>query len=162
MANAIYDENRSMQMIIMIWGIPWESMTLGQANQLVVISALIHNAVVRANKYLEALEEERYIDGTKILEEEAFTALINAYLKAEKKGLTECIVLRVETAPDISYKDLAMRISAKLRHQDYVGILQDERLYVLLSNARRQDAVPVMERLSAIGCKSEIVEEYEE
>ena len=161
MANAIFEENE-MQMIIMIWGIPWESMTLGQANQLVVISALIHNAVVRANKYLEALEEERYIDGTKILDEEAFTTLVNAYLAAEKKGLTECIVLKVEAAPDITYKDLAMRISARLRHQDYVGLLSDNRLYVLLSNARRQDAVPVMERLAAIGCRSEIMEEYEQ
>ena len=44
----------------------------------------------------------------------------------------------------------------------YVGLLSDNRLYVLLSNARRQDAVPVMERLAAIGCRSEIMEEYEQ
>ena len=71
-------------------------------------------------------------------------------------------MLKVEAAPDITYKDLAMRISVRLRHQDYVGLLSDNRLYVLLSNARRQDAVPVMERLSAIGCRSEIMEEYEQ
>ena len=67
MANAVYGEQGEMQTIIMIWSIPWESMTLGMANQLVVISALIHTAVSRANRYLAALEEERYVDGSRMM-----------------------------------------------------------------------------------------------
>ena len=47
MANAIYDKEE-MNMIVMVWGIPWERMTLGQANLLVVISYLIQNAMLRA------------------------------------------------------------------------------------------------------------------
>lgn len=43
MANAIYSEDE-MQLILMIWGIPWERMTLGQANMLTVIGYLIQNA----------------------------------------------------------------------------------------------------------------------
>ena len=71
MANAIYSEDE-MQLILMIWGIPWERMTLGQANMLTVIGYLIQNAVVRANRYISALEQQRYIKGTNILEPEAF------------------------------------------------------------------------------------------
>ena len=51
MADAIYSEDE-MQLILMVWGIPWERMTLGQANMLTVIGYLIQNAVVRANRYL--------------------------------------------------------------------------------------------------------------
>ncbi len=58
MANAIYD-NEEIQMILMLWRLPWERMTLGEANRLVVVSYLIQNAVLRANRYLAALEERR-------------------------------------------------------------------------------------------------------
>lgn len=85
MANAIYDKD-DMQMIIMVWGIPWERMTLGQANQLVVISALIQNAVLRANRYLAALEEQRYVAGTQTLKTDAFQTLVKAYLTARTRG----------------------------------------------------------------------------
>ena len=88
MANAIYSEDE-MQLILMIWGIPWERMTLGQANMLTVIGYLIQNAVVRANRYIAALEQQRYIQGTNILEPEAFSSLVKAYLKARDKGLTQ-------------------------------------------------------------------------
>ena len=65
MANAIYD-NEEIQMILMLWGLPWERMTLGEANRLVVVSYLIQNAVLRANRYLAALEERRYLADTEV------------------------------------------------------------------------------------------------
>ena len=95
MANAIYSEDE-MQLIVMVWGIPWERMTLGQANMLTVISYLIQNAVVRANRYLEALEYKRYVEGTNILEADAFTSLVKAYMGAKSKGLTECTFLCIK------------------------------------------------------------------
>ena len=70
-----------MQLILMIWGIPWERMTLGQANMLTVIGYLIQNAVVRANRYISALEQQRYIKGTNILEPEAFFSTCKGVFK---------------------------------------------------------------------------------
>lgn len=99
MANAIYSEDE-MQLILMVWGIPWERMTLGQANMLVIIGYLIQNAVVRANRYLAALEQQRYLEGTNILEAEAFTSLASAYLVACRKGLTECAFIRIDVSED--------------------------------------------------------------
>ena len=58
MARAIY-ENGDIKMIIMLWGLSWEKMTLGQANLLTVVSYLIQNAVLRAQRYMQALEENR-------------------------------------------------------------------------------------------------------
>lgn len=161
MANAIFNEMGKMQMILMIWSIPWESMTLGQANQLVVISALIQNAVLRANRYLAALEEKRYVEDTQLLETEAFRSLMKAYIKAEKKGLTECIVLRLrtETEDTEDYKQAGNEIMHKLRQTDYIGTLGDGRLYVLLPNTGVEDAQLVRGRLAEIGYESDIVED---
>ncbi len=162
MANGIYDENNVMQMIVMIWSIPWESMTLGQANQLVVISALIHQAVMRANRYLAALEEERYIDGTKTLDEEAFTALMQAYLKAEKRGLTDCMVLKLRERSEMDHKQVSQEIVRSLRQSDYLGMMNDGSFFVLLSNTNRQDAAIVIDRLAKMGYECDIVEDCDE
>ncbi len=157
MANAIYDDQDSMQMMVMIWSIPWESMTLGQANQLVIISALIQNAVIRANRYLAALEEKRYVEGTQTMETEAFTALAKAYLKAQKSGLTECMLLRIH-ADSTDYREASTAIMKKLRQTDYIGTLKDGGLYVLLSNSNSNDVQFVVKRLKELGYESDIVE----
>lgn len=156
MANAIYD-NDDMQMIIMVWGIPWERMTLGQANQLVVISALIQNAVLRANRYLAALEEQRYVAGTQTLKTEAFETLVKAYLTARTRGLTECTLLAV-TVDENDYMAAAKLLSGKLRQSDYIGTLSDGGLYTLLANTNGKDAEYVINRFAELGYASRIVE----
>lgn len=157
MANAIF-ENEEMQMIIMVWGIPWERMTLGQANQLVVISALIQNAVLRANRYLAALEEQRYVAGTQTLKTDAFQTLVTAYLKARNRGLTECTLLAVNVG-ERDHMEAAGLLAGKLRQSDYIGTLSDGGLYTLLANTSRKDAEYVIRRFAELGYESRVVEE---
>ena len=156
MANAIF-ENEEMQMIIMVWGIPWERMTLGQANQLVVISALIQNAVLRANRYLTALEEQRYVAGTQTLKTDAFQTLVKAYLTARSRGLTECTLLSVKVQ-EKDYMESAKLLGSKLRQSDYIGTLPDGGLYALLANTNNSDAEYVIRRFAELGYESGIAE----
>ena len=157
MANAIF-ENGGMQMIVMAWGIPWESMTLGQANLFVVVSYLIQNAVLRANRYLEALEDKRYRGGTRIMETDAFTSLVHAYMSAKRKDLVECTLLQLFVQPE-QYSDAAALLTAKLRQTDYLGTLEDGGLYVLLANTKPADAEIVINRFAQLGYTSKMTEE---
>ncbi len=159
MANAIYSEEE-MQLIVMIWGIPWERMTLSQANMITVISYLIQNAVVRANRYLEALEYKRYVEGTNILEASAFSSLVSAYLGAKTKGLTECTFLCIN-CENSDLESTGEALSKKLRQSDFLGDLNDGNLYALLANTNENDARLVMERFAESGFESEIMEELE-
>lgn len=161
MSNAIFDEQGNIQLIVMIWNIPWESMTLGQANQLTVIGALIHDAVVRASKYISALDEERYVGDSRMLDEEAFTALMNAYMAAEKKNLTDCMILKITNIRQENYSVASNLIADILREHDYVGMAGGD-LLILLSNTNQADAVFVMKRLSQSGFESEILEGCDE
>lgn len=156
MANAIY-ENDEMKMIVMLWGIPWERMTLGQANLLVVISYLIQNAVLRAGRYMEALEQQRYMVDTHILEPEAFTSLVRAYQKAKKKNLTECTLLQIKALPE-EYGEVGEVLMKNLRQSDYLGTMTDGRLYVLLANTVKQEAEIIVSRFKTAGYESRIVE----
>ncbi len=157
MADAIFAEDE-MQLILMVWGIPWERMTLSQANMLIIIGYLIQNAVLRANRYLDALEQQRYLEGTKVLDTDAFESLVRAYLTARNKGLTECAILEIET----DGKDLEKsgdELAKLMRQSDYIGKMANGRLYALLSNTNEADADFVIRRFENVGYRSFIQED---
>jgi uncharacterized membrane protein len=156
MSNAIFD-NDNMQMIVMLWGIPWERMTLGQANLLTVVSYLIQNALLRANRYMNALEGQRYIEDTKILEPEAFSSLVRAYEKAKSRNLTECTLLQLDVKQQ-DYEIAGRELLSKLRQTDYMGVLKNGGIYVLLANTTENDAKIVVERFAKAGYQSHMVE----
>lgn len=156
MASAVYSEDK-MQLILMLWGIPWERMTLGEANRLTIVGFLIQNAVVRANRYLEALRNRRYVEGTNVLEESAFTLLAKAFFDAREKGLTEYVLLEI-LAEGENYEKVAGTLGSSIRQSDYMGILNGGRLYVLLSNTNRENAGGIMERFRSAGYECRVDE----
>ena len=153
MANAIF-EGGQMKMLIFLWGLGWERMTLGQANYLVVVSYLIQNAVLRARRYMSALEEKRYLKKTKILEPDAFQTLVKSYSHAANRNLVEYTLLRIHTPNKI--KKTAGEMEKFLRSTDYFGILSNKKLYVLLANTSAQDAVYVQKRFAENGYETTI------
>ena len=157
MANAIFENDR-MEMLVFVWGLSWERMTLGQANQLSIISSLIQNAVLRANRYMDALEQQRFVADSRMLTTEAFTTLVKVHMQAGNRGLTECTLLRILTDAGNYVEDGKVLIS-KLRLSDYVGTLSDGKLYVLLTNTSKTEASYVTRRFSEAGYTSEFVEE---
>ena len=156
MARGIY-EGEEVQMIVMMWGLSWEKMTLGQANFLTVVSYLIQNAVLRAQRYMQALEEKRYSQNSRILEPEAFKSLVQAYMKAKLKNLVECVLIKVDVQ-NSEYQKTDEQMSGYMRDSDYMGMLPDGNLYVLLTNTTREGAVIVQDRFEKNGYKTEYVE----
>ncbi len=157
MASAVYSEE-SMQLIIMLWGVPWERMTLGEANRLTIVGFLIQNAVVRANRYLDALRNERYVEGTSVLEEEAFTHLAKAFFDAKDKGLTEYILLEIITN-EWNCEYAADSLGRTMRQTDYLGLFKGGHLYALLPNTNRENVGGIIERFRDLGYECRIDEE---
>lgn len=154
MACAVYSEDQ-MQTILMLWGLPWERMNLAEANRLTVVGYLIQNAIVRAGRYLEALRERRYVEDSDVLGHEAFRQLVNAFFDAQRHGLTECCLLKIQHTAE-NFKETAQKLEKKLRQTDYFGVLADG-LYVLLPNTDDEDAKGVIERFRKEGFESSIV-----
>lgn len=155
MARAVYSEDE-MQLILMLWGIPWERMTLGEANRLTIIGHLIQNAVVRANHYLEALRSNRYLEGTRVLDEKAFVQLEKAFFDARDKGLTEYLLLEVLVQGQ-DYESVSGILGNAIRQTDYLGLLNG-RLYVLLPNTNIENIDGIMERFRNAGYESRVEE----
>ena len=155
MADAISSEDE-MQLIIMIWGIPWDRMNLSQANMIRVAGYLIQNAVLRSNRYMDALVNERYISGTNVLEPEAFTTLIRAFFNAKHRDLTECCAVEVKGVDDTNFSEAWPVVGKTLRATDYMGRREDGRLCLLLCNTNEKNAEFVMNRLKELGYDSEL------
>ena len=156
MASGIY-EGDEIRMIIMIWKLPWEKMTLGQANILTVTGALIQNAVIRANRYLDALHSERYIKDTIIMTKKAFVEIEEIYRKASEQALTAFVIYRIKNIKSMSFQDISKKLSSLLRNSDYLGIGEDDELYILLTNTTTLTAGPAIERLTNAGIEAEYI-----
>lgn len=157
MASAVYNDDE-MALIFMLWGIPWQRMTLAEANRLAVIGQMIQSASVRATQYLDTLHDERFVGNSRLLEEKAFRQLTTAFLQAQDQGLTECALLRV-SVPDENYVKAATVLSRCTRQSDYIGAARDGAVYVLLSNTGGDNAAFVAERFQSSGYKSRLVKE---
>lgn len=142
-----------LQMILMLWGIPWQRMTLAEANRLTIIGTLIQNAVVRASRYLENLRHQRYVEGTNVLNAEAFSGMVAAFLEAKRNSLTECALLEVQTKNQ-NYEEVARALGSCVRSTDYLGVLEDGKLYALLSNTNSDNVDRVIERFRVAGYDS--------
>ena len=150
MANAIFGGDQ-MQIIIMVWGLSWERMTLGQANVLAITSYLIQNAVLRADKYMEVLRSQRYLGNTHIMEEEAFAQLVSAFLRAREKGFTKCALVGITNTQGYGVEELDVKLDEVLRDTDYMGLSADGTVQVLLANSGPSDAEFAMKRLKDAG-----------
>lgn len=158
MASAIYEKDQ-IQLMIMVWGLPWERMTLGQADMMVMISALIQNSALRAFRYINMLEDQRYEKGEPVLNREAFISLVRVFIQARNKGLTECAMLHLTGLNEGNRKTLEESLIHALRRSDYVGTLGDGEVYALLTNTDREGAAHVTGRLREIGCECALAED---
>lgn len=156
MAAAIKD-GEQIRSIVMVWGISWEAMTLNTANLLTVTSLLIQNAVLRAQRYLDVLEQERFSSRLGALEADAFATLLQVYENARKKDLTVYTLLKLEHQEQLA-DGIGLELAKRLRQSDYVGVTKRGDLYILLANTDEANARVVVERLRANGYTTEIVE----
>lgn len=155
MATAIMDGDE-IRSILMIWGIPWESMTLNTANLLTVTALLIQNAVLRAQRYLDAMEQQRFSANLGVLEPHAFTSLMQVYENARNRRLTEYTLLKLE-AKELP-EGIGLALAKKLRQGDYIGMAESGSLYILLANTSKENARVVVERLKTAGYVTDILE----
>ncbi len=152
--------NDELNSIIMLWNIAWERMNMAQTNRLRVISFMIQNAVLRSDRYIEMLENERYIEGTKILDAEAFRTLLDAFINARNKNLAYCTLIKI-ILPDKNLVAANDRLVKLVRTSDYIGSNDDGNAYLLLANTGSADATYVEKRITEAGFDYKIIEKLE-
>ncbi len=159
MARGIYDDDDRLLVVAMVWSVPWDRMTMAQADMLAVSCMIIRDAMVRASRMMDALASTRTVAGTGLLDARAFDELRGIYRRASEEGLVVYGVLRVAVPADVALPAFESALRARLRETDYLGVDGDGSVLALLVNASQADARQVARRLTEAGLACEVVEE---
>lgn len=150
MGSALFDDKGIMRIVVLLWNIPYEQMTLYQANLLTVVGALVYSMVVRDADYMDALAYRRFLPGTGILQAEAFESMLDIYRNAGEKGYAQSSVLYIQSE-GMPLTELSSKIRLLLRDTDYAGVIVGGGIAVLLTNTNKNEAAYVKARLEENG-----------
>lgn len=154
MVNGIY-EGDTLKLIIMVWGLGLDEMTLYRANQLTVMSYLIMLSVNRADAYLDTLAKQRFLEGSKLMAPQAFREMLELFSSAKKRRLACYSLLRVLWR-DETPEETSRKLCGLTRAEDLLGMDEQGEIYVLLINTDHDDASVVIERMKAAGIACEL------
>lgn len=157
LARGIYSDS-GLELIVLVWNVPWEKMTLSQTNSLTVACELIRDAVLNSRHMRDLLRSQRMIGDTPVMESKAFRELVGIYRSAAHEGLVVCCLLRIDlTGATDSLEQVSADLKRRLRDADYLGDYGGGGISVLLINSSETDARIVSDRLAKSGYPSKIV-----
>ena len=158
MAYAVYEED-AIRFLIMVWTLPMEKMTMGQANLLTVTCLLMRDSVFRARNYYEAVRHTQVVGNTPVLQREPYRRLLDTYEDAVSRRLTVFALLKIGCYEDLG--EIWGKLSTLVRANDYPGLGKDGTLYVLISNTDHSGAEIVAERLKRYGIAASVADPEE-
>ena len=91
------------------------------------------------------------------MEKPFFDVFPTLEMNAELKNLVECVLIKVDVGKE-SYREIDEHMSQQMRDSDYLGMMPDGNLYILLTNTTRESAAIVQERFEKNGYKTECME----
>lgn len=144
-------------LLIMIQKVKFEQMAMYYQNLIRVLCGLIQVSLLRAYEYNERIENERYLPGTRIINKEHFNMLLEAEKAMAEKEIAEFSLLHVYSQPD-ERTAVSETILNTLRGSDYIGIGEDEEMYIILSQAGRKNIDIIAHRLREAGIIFEITD----
>lgn len=149
-------KNGHIEMIIIITQADFSQMTLYYENLFRVVCGMISTALIRALDYQDVLQSNRCIEGSELilsprffLEELQFAA--NSY--AQKHAVH--LLLRVNCS-NRHPEQIEPLVEKCIRNTDVMGII-DDRLYVLLLQAREGDLPFISTRFESVGLTYELI-----
>lgn len=144
--------------LVIIWGADFDQYSTYFLNLVKIITGLIQFSLVRATLFQTANMDEQYVSGTKILKTEAFKEILDVKLQMRNNHIADFKIIEVERGRS-NWKNLESTIRKGIRSTDYIGLLEDDACYVLLSQANESNFSIIIERLEKLGLKCKDVDE---
>ncbi|MFC6039624.1 NAD-dependent epimerase/dehydratase family protein [Paenisporosarcina macmurdoensis] len=150
-------QNGNTVAVIVCYQVEFDRITLSYRNLVDVVSRLISASLGQAYDYVNEISHERYVEGTTALKPVYFQRILDN----KRKSFSELHIpfVKLEVLSNAYTPDMLRQIGALLRTNDYLGFDDKDQLYILLSNAKRNDAHFVMERLQSKGLMTKPDEE---
>jgi len=153
---AVFREGKPV-VLIMIQKVKFEQMAMYYQNLIRVLCGLIQVSLLRAYEHNERWESERYITGTRIINKEHFKMLLEAEKAMAEKEIAEFSLLHIFCDTN-DRGNISETVLNTLRGTDYIGLGEDEEIYVILSQAGRVNIDIIAHRLREAGIIFEVTD----
>ena len=152
-------KNGSLVGIIALQEVAYEQMSMEYMNRFNIISGLISDSLIRATNYQEIAEKDRMLSGTRILRTEAFQKEVEAQRLLKENNRADFVLLRV-VMQETDYGKISDALLHVTRKNDILGLGEDGKVYILLSQADRNNLEAIENRMKKNGVEVEIAEKY--
>ena len=149
-AGSVTDNDR-IAAILMVWTKDLHKINQYEGDMLAIVCRLIGNSMVRANRYLDAVRFENYIEGTRILKGEHFLHRYFNDVEGCRQGVFNFSLLYIppeEMEPE--------KVQKLTRDTDVLGIV-DGAMYILLPFATENDCAFVVKRFRDAGMNIAVI-----
>jgi len=150
-------DNMDVVAIVSLHKVPFENITMHYENLFQTVVSLISNALKRAYFFEASLKDKRYIDNTRILNSVTFEKILDEVRKKEEDLGMSYSLLKISSECQKPILELSDILTESIRDNDYIGISNKERIYVLLSNTQHNHAKIVIDRLSNRNIESSLI-----
>lgn len=148
-AAGVYNDKKLI-MLIFLWHADIGQRSLYYVNLFKILRDLVQMSLIRAFDYNKAIYDKQFISGTNIMNIEAFhERYVDFVALAERKVATFILM-------EIDYKGCALEevsniLSSKIRASDILGMSEEGKLKLILSQATKDDLKYILPRFEGLG-----------
>lgn len=123
----------------------FNQMNLFTQNKIHVMAKLIQASLDKAYEFEKATENNRYIEGTMILQKESLQQTLKTMDLFKAKQQLDYTILKLKPVNDL--QSMSKLLQSMIRHSDCIGMDQNNMLNLILPNTSKQDSQIVLNRL---------------
>lgn len=158
--SGVYNLDKELIAVIMIWTNDLTKINLYQANLLALVVRLVEDSMIRATAYLENLSNQ-YFENSRIMYPDAFNKMYDIYKDGKSQGKMDYVLLKMISRKSFLTKEEEMDyyhlLESLVRETDFLGKVEDT-IYILLANSNTEDAKFVRERFKRNQLEFDIVD----
>ena len=155
MASPIYAHGK-LYGFAAVYDLPPENFTVFYQNLLRILTSLIEKNLGKALQYEEARRSEMYVEGTELLNPDAFRQQWKLLTQMDENGYVDCMKCHVKPLVPMSTEQIAERMQSVIRNNDFMG-MDDDAYAVVLMNMNPSYLDQIRERFAAKDLSIEVV-----
>lgn len=153
-ANGIFRDGK-LVLFVVIYDVTSEQYGMNYMNMFRILCGLVQTAFLRALEYTELTEEQTYYPDTNVMRSNRFMELLSVQEEMKERLIAEYVLVRLDETDKQKVSNTLSRI---VRTTDIIGEGSDGRLYLLLTQANRENFRFVENRLAATGLRYRVTE----
>ena len=148
-AAGVYRDGKLI-MLIFLWRAGMDQRSLYYVNLFRILRDLVQMSLLRAFDYSMAVYDKQFISGTRIMNTDAFEKVLANFTALAEKKVSSFVLLEMDPG-NSGLKEIEARLLKNIRANDVMGITDEGKLRIILSQASKDDLEFILPRFINAG-----------